>query len=247
MRFRDRSAAGRALAAPVHHALAAQDDLAGDVDRVGRDVVVLGVPRGGVPVAFEVALALGVPLDVIVVRKLGVPFQPELAMGAIGEDGVRVDNDEVLRAAGVASSEIAVVEARERTELERRARQYRAHRPRIDLRGACAVVIDDGVATGSSIRAACQVARAHGAARVVVAVPVASRQAVVTLADVCDQLIALETPEPFFAVGEWYEDFSQTTDEEVVSLLSRAASHAARSDGVDQGDNPRGDQRDDQE
>jgi len=176
-----------------------------------------------VPVAFEIASALRAPLDVIVVRKLGVPFQPELAMGAIGEGGVRVENREVLQSAALGAFELDAVETRERAELERRAEQYRDGRARLDLRGRCAVIVDDGIATGSTIRAACQVARALGAARIVVAVPVASRQAAAALPDVCDQVLCVETPEPFYAVGEWYRDFSQTSDEQVVDLLRLAA------------------------
>ena len=187
------------------------------------DVVVLGLPRGGVPVAFEVARVLGSPLDVIVVRKLGVPFQPELAMGAIGEEGVRVENEDVLRSSGLDRFDVDAVERHERVELERRARQYRGDRPRLDLNGRCAVIVDDGIATGSTARAACQVARAHGAARIVLAVPVASRLAVTELRDVCDEMLCVEVPEPFYAVGEWYRDFSQTTDEQVVELLRLAA------------------------
>jgi len=212
MRFRDRRDAGRHLAEVVRRA-----------DLGGGDVVVLGLPRGGVPVAFEIASALRAPLDVIVVRKLGVPFQPELAMGAIGEGGVRVENREVLQSAALGAFELDAVETRERAELERRAEQYRDGRARLDLRGRCAVIVDDGIATGSTIRAACQVARALGAARIVVAVPVASRQAAGTLPDVCDQVLCVETPEPFYAVGEWYRDFSQTSDEQVVDLLRLAA------------------------
>ncbi len=212
MRFRDREDAGRHLAEVVRRA-----GIGGDRP------VVLGLPRGGVPVAFEVAQALDAPLDVIVVRKLGVPFQPELAMGAIGEGGVVVQNEEVLASSGLDVFDIEAVEQRERVELERRARQYREGRPRVDLHGRCAVVVDDGVATGSTARAACQVARALGAARVVLAVPVASRGAVAVLREVCDELLCGEVPEPFYAVGEWYRDFSQTTDERVVELLRLAA------------------------
>ena len=160
----------------------------------------LGLPRGGVPAAFEVARALGAPLDVIVVRKLGVPFQPELAMGAIGEGGVRVDNQEVLRMTAVDSFDVDAVEGRDGAELNRRAEQYRGGRPRLDLEGRCAVIVDDGIATGSTVRAACQVARALGAARIVIAVPVASRQAVVALQEVCDEVLCIEVPEPFYAV-----------------------------------------------
>jgi putative phosphoribosyl transferase len=189
----------------------------------GEPVVVLGLPRGGVPVAFEVAAALRAPLDVIVVRKLGVPHQPELAMGAIGEDGVRIINDEVLHLAGVTDRELAKVEARERTVLEARARRFRAGRPRLSLEGRVALVIDDGVATGSTARAACQVARSLGAVRVVLAVPVAPAGWSERLVGAADAYICLESPHPFFAIGQFYADFSQTSDDEVVSCLQRAA------------------------
>jgi putative phosphoribosyl transferase len=212
MGFRDREDAGRQLAVVLQRAGIGE-----------HDAVVLGLPRGGVPVAFEVAQTLGLPLDVIVVRKLGVPFQPELAMGAIGEGGVRVENEEVMRSSALDAVDVDAVERRERVELERRARQYRGDRLRMNLTGCCAVIVDDGVATGSTARAACQVARAQGAARVVLAVPVASRAAVSALHDVCDELFCVEVPEPFYAVGEWYHDFSQTTDDQVVELLRRAA------------------------
>jgi putative phosphoribosyl transferase len=212
MRFRDRLEAGRHLAEALR-----QSGL------VGPGAVVLGLPRGGVPVAFEVAEGLGAPFDVLVVRKLGVPFQPELAMGAIGEDGVRVENVDVLRSAGLGSAELEAAERRERPELERRATLYREGRSRLDVRGRCAIVVDDGIATGSTVRAACRVLRAHGAARIVVAVPVASRTAVAQLRPECDDLVCIEVPEPFYAVGEWYRDFSQTNDAEVVDLLRRAA------------------------
>lgn len=212
MRFRDRLDAGRHLAEALSRA-----------DLEGPECVVAALPRGGVPVAFEVAQTLGAPLDVLVVRKLGVPFQPELAMGAIGEDGVRVDNPDVLRSAGLGLEDLDVAERRERPELEQRAALYRENRPRVDVRGRCAIVVDDGIATGSSVRAACQVLRALGAARIVVAVPVASRMALTDLRTECDELVCLEAPEPFYAVGEWYRDFSQTRDDEVVALLRRAA------------------------
>lgn len=181
----------------------------------------LALPRGGVPVAYEIATRLGAPLDVIVVRKLGVPFRPELAMGAIGEDGARVLDDEVIAASGVTPEELAAVEARERVELERRARRFRAGRPRLDLTGRTALLVDDGIATGSTARAACEVARAHGAARVVLAAPVAPRDAADRLEGVADELVVSDTPEPFFGVGQFYADFSQTGDDEVVDLLTR--------------------------
>jgi len=213
--FRDRAEAGRELAEQLKRRL-------GD-----EGVVVLGLPRGGVPVAFEVARELDAPLDVIVVRKLGVPYQPELGMGAIGEDGVRVLNHEVLAMARVGEDEVAAVERSERAELERRAARFRGSRPRTPLVGRIAVVVDDGIATGSTARAACQVARAHRASRVILAVPVAPRSSLGLLAEVADEVVCLETPEPFYAVGQFYRDFSQTSDEEVVELLERAATRTA--------------------
>ena len=180
----------------------------------------LGLPRGGVPVAAEVADALGAPLDVIVVRKLGVPSQPELGMGAIGEDGVRVVDADLVRRAGVSPAQLEAVEQHERAELARRARRFRGDRPPVHIEGRTVIVVDDGIATGATARAALQVARAHGAARVVLAVPVAAPEAVRELAGVADDVIALETPEPMRAIGYWYEDFSQTSDEDVVSLLA---------------------------
>jgi putative phosphoribosyl transferase len=212
MRFHDRRDAGRHLAQAVTSA---------GLD--GADAVVLGLPRGGVPVAWEVARALGAPLDVIVVRKLRAPFQPELAMGAIGEGGARVENEDVVGSAGLAAADIDALERYERVELERRALRYRGDRPRIDLGGRCAVVVDDGIATGSTARAACQVARTQGAARVVLAVPVAPRATVAALRAVCDGIVSVQVPDRFYAVGEWYLDFTQTTDEEVRGLLRTAA------------------------
>jgi putative phosphoribosyl transferase len=187
-----------------------------------RDPVVLALPRGGVVVGFEVARALSAPLDIIVVRKLGVPFQPELAMGAIGEDGVLVIDDEVVEAAGLSTEELTRVEARERLELERRIGRLRADQHRLPLTGHTAVVVDDGVATGSTARAACQVARAHGAARVVLAVPVGARSSIEQLRLVADDVVCLESPDSFFAVGQWYQQFSQVSDAEVTALLARA-------------------------
>lgn len=175
------------------------------------------------PVAFAVAQGLDAPLDVILVRKLGVPSQPELGMGAIGEDGVRIINPDVVRMAHVGDDDIAAVEGREREELDRRARRFRGSRRRIPLAGCTAIVVDDGIATGSTARAACHVARAHGAGHVVVAVPVASPSAVESLRQEADEVVCLETPQWFFAIGQWYEDFTQTSDEEVVRLLELAA------------------------
>jgi putative phosphoribosyl transferase len=234
MSFLDRSDAGRRLANRMLHLR-------------GEDVVVLALPRGGVPVAAEVARALGAPLDVIVVRKLGVPVQPELGMGAIGEGDVRIINPEVVAITHVTDAEIAAVERRERAELDRRARRFRGDRPRTPLAGRTAVIIDDGIATGSTARAACQVARAQGAARVVLAVPVAPPSVCTALAADADEVICLETPAHFLAIGEWYQDFSQTSDREVVSLLQRAAAergpagaaHPAGGSGAADGPVPR--------
>lgn len=209
MPFRDRADAGRRLADRLAH--------------VGGDPVVLGLPRGGVPVAAEVARRLGAPLDVILVRKLGVPYQPELAMGAVGEGGVRVLNEEVLALAGVGDDVVAAVETRAREEIARRAARLRGSRHPIPLAGRSAIVVDDGIATGSTAYAACQVARAHGAGRVVLAVPVAPPASIARLRSVADEVVCLETPQHMLAIGQWYDDFTQTSDEEVVSLLQRSA------------------------
>ena len=221
MPFLDRADAGRRLAG-----LLAGDPMIGR----GTGTVVLGLPRGGIPVAYEIARALGAPLDVILVRKVGLPAQPELAMGAIGEDGIRVVNDDVILAEQVSDQEFGGVEERERAELARRADRYRAGHPRVPLTGKTAIVVDDGIATGSTARAACQVARAHGAARVVLAVPVAPQASIDGLAGVADQVVCAEVPEPFLAIGQWYQDFAQTADEEVVGLLRR--SRESEPDGV---------------
>jgi len=209
MRFRNRSDAGRRLANRLQFLS-------------GEDVVVLGLPRGGVPVAAAVARALGAPLDVILVRKLGVPAQPELGLGAIGESGARVINQEVVRYAHVSEAQIAQVEAKERAELQRRAQRFRGDAPHVPLAGRTAMIVDDGIATGSTARAACQVARALGAAAVVLAVPVAPPSADRALRGDADEVICLEMPDRFLAIGEWYEDFAQTSDEEVVALLRAA-------------------------
>jgi predicted phosphoribosyltransferase/dienelactone hydrolase len=185
-------------------------------------VVVLGLPRGGVPVAYEVARALDAPLDVIVVRKVGVPGQPELAMGAIGEDGVRVVNDEIVRVVGATAADFSRIEQIERAELQRRAERFRGAAPRVDLVGRVAVIVDDGIATGSTARAACQVARAHGADRVVLAVPVAAPDSVRALASDADEIVCVEQPTWLRSVGQWYDDFTQVDDREVVDLLERA-------------------------
>jgi predicted phosphoribosyltransferase len=205
--FTDRRAAGRALAGRCAHLRSEHP-------------VVLALPRGGVPVGSEVARALGAPLDVLVVRKVGVPYRPELGMGAIGEDGVRVLNPDVVAFAGVSESDIERVEARERVEVERRAHAYRGDRPMVPLRGRTVVIVDDGIATGGTVRAAVEVARAHGAARVVVAVPVAPPDTVAELRRVADEVVVVEMPSPFYAIGEWYADFAQVGDDEVVRLLA---------------------------
>ncbi|MFJ2588533.1 phosphoribosyltransferase family protein [Streptomyces sp. NPDC087538] len=211
MFFLDRRDAGRQLAARLAYLK-------------GTEVVVLGLPRGGVPVAAEVAEALGTPLDVCLVRKLGVPFKPELGMGAIGEGGIRVINDDVVRTARITPDELAEVEAREREVLKSRARRYRGGREPIGLEGRTVLMIDDEVATGSTARAACRVARARGAARIMLAVPVAPHDWTARLGEEADELICLQTARDFFAVGQFYTiDFSQTDDDEVVACLEAAA------------------------
>jgi putative phosphoribosyl transferase len=188
-------------------------------------VVVLGLPRGGVPVAAEVARAIGAPLDVVLVRKLGLPQRPELAMGAVGEGGVVVVNDDVVQLGRVDAATFDEVVRRERAELEQRARRFRGERSRAPLEGRTAIVVDDGIATGATARAACAVARAHGAARVVLAAPVGSPQSVREIAPEVDEVVCLETPQRFAAVGQAYQDFRPTSDEEVVDLLRRAATN----------------------
>lgn len=192
------------------------------------DAVVCGLPRGGVSVASQVAAALGAPLDVLLVRKLPVPFRPELAMGAIGEGGVRVVDEQVVRRGRVTAAALAAVEARERAVLDRRARRYRRVAPRLSIAGHGVVIVDDGVATGSTARAACAVARAAGAARVVVAVPVAPAGWEAVVGPVADELVCLESAKWFFAVGQFYEDFSQVTDAQVLALLERSGHRIER-------------------
>ncbi|MEZ5169290.1 MAG: phosphoribosyltransferase family protein [Acidimicrobiia bacterium] len=218
MIFRNREIAGRALAGPVAEVL----------DRRGQDPahdppLVLGLPRGGVPVAAVVARALDAPLDVLVVRKLGHPAQRELAVGAIGEDGVRVMNRDVMAGFRPTDDALAAVERSEREELDRRLRLYRGGRSALALDGRTVVIVDDGIATGVTARVAVDVARARGAAAVVVAVPVAPVEAVELLGNHADEVVCLETPRDFRAVGLWYDDFTPTSDEEVVTLLDEAA------------------------
>jgi putative phosphoribosyl transferase len=219
--FRDRVEAGRRLAEHLTH-LEGRDD-----------VVVLGLPRGGVPVAYEVATLLDLPLDVIVVRKLGVPSQPELAMGAIGEDGIRIVDSRVLAMAEVSEPELEAVEQRERAELQRRAELFRRGRTRLELDGKMAVIVDDGIATGSTVKAACRVARGLGASRVVVAAPVAPTETAQRLAGDADEVVIIEQPGFFYAIGQFYRDFTQTSDNEVTSLLDRAATRQAVAQGDD--------------
>ncbi|MGZ9931021.1 phosphoribosyltransferase family protein [Streptomyces sp. NC-S4] len=210
MLFTHRAEAGERLAEALRHLR-------------GEDPVVLGLPRGGVPVAYRVARALGAPLDVIVVRKLGVPYHRELGFGAIGEGGVRVLSEDIVRGSRLEPQDIEAVERAEQAELVRQARRFRGDRPRVPLDGRTVIVVDDGIATGATAAAACEVVRAQGAARVVLAVPVAPPDAVARLGPAADEVVCLATPHAFRAVGEWYQDFSQTPDEEVVFLLARAA------------------------
>ncbi|KOG34911.1 MULTISPECIES: phosphoribosyltransferase family protein [Streptomyces] len=213
MFFSDRTDAGRQLATRLDHLK-------------GRDVVVLGLPRGGVPVAAQVADALDAPLDICLVRKLGVPRQPELAMGALGEGGVRVLNERVIRETGVGDRALAAVEEHEHAVLEERADRYRGSRASVPLEGRTVVVVDDGLATGATALAACRVVRARGAARIVLAVPVAPRGWTARLGGEADETVSVHAPEVFYAIGQFYRDFEQTADAEVIACLDR--SRAAR-------------------
>lgn len=192
-----------------------------------RDVVVLALPRGGVPVAYEVARALEAPLDIFLVRKLGLPGHRELAMGAIASGGVRVLNTDVLSWYKVPEAAIEAVAREEQGELERREREYRVGHPAAELAGRVVVLVDDGLATGSTMKAAVEAVRAHAPARIVVAVPVGSPETCREFAEVADEIVCARAPEHFSAVGEWYRDFSQTTDGEVRELLREASQIAA--------------------
>ena len=216
MIFRDRHEAGRRLAAQL-------------MDYADRpDVLVLALPRGGVPVAFEVAQALHAPLDLFLVRKLGVPGHEELAMGAIATGGVRVLNDEVLRYLHVPDEVIDAVASKEQRELERRERLYRDDRPAPDVRGRTVILVDDGLATGSTMRAAAAALRQQQPAKIIIAVPVSAPQTCDEFRSEVDEIVCAVTPEPFHAVGLWYKDFSQTTDQEVRDLLERATHERQR-------------------
>ena len=212
--YRDRIDAGRQLGDRLGHLR-------------GRDVVVLGLARGGVPVAAEVAKSLGGPLDVVVVRKLGVPFQPEVAMGAIAEGGDRVLDRRMIKEIAVSENELARVEQRERRALDARTLLYRSRRPRTDLHGRVAVVVDDGVATGATARVACLSVRSAGASMVILAVPVGPNDVGRTVAE-ADEVVCLATPSDFRAVGLYYSDFRPTSDEEVLVLLDEADERVAR-------------------
>jgi putative phosphoribosyl transferase len=211
--FRDRREAGRALAKALTR-------------YAGRpDVLVLALPRGGVPVAFEVAAALNAPLDVFLVRKLGVPDHEELAMGALAAGGVTVRNEDVIAELDIPEEVIARTATREGRELTRRIRAYRGDRPALDVQGRTIILVDDGLATGSTMRAAVVALRQLGPARIVVGVPVAAPRTCEALAAEADEVVCALTPERFVAVGRWYEDFSQTTDAEVRALLAQAERH----------------------
>ena len=210
--FADRREAGQTLASKLQHYASRQD------------VVVLALPRGGVPVAFEVAEALGAVLDIFLVRKLGMPGHPELAMGAIASGGIRVLNEDVVRWFTIPEQAIDAVARAEQAELERRDREYRHGRPIVDLQGKAAILIDDGLATGSTMKAAVRAVRQHGPARIVVAVPVGARSTCAEFEHIADEIVCARMPEPFSAVGQWYRDFSQTTDDEVRTLLDEHAS-----------------------
>ena len=218
--FRDRKEAGRLLGERLRAGLRGP-------------VVVLGIPRGGVPVAYEVARALGAPLDVVLAHKVGVPYQRELALGAVGEDGVRVRNPAVVEAAALSECEVEAVEAPARATLDEQVSRYRAVRAREPLEGRTAVVVDDGIATGATVRAACEVARAHGASRVVAAVPVAPPASAAALRDVAYDVVCLEQPEGLFAVAQYYRDFAQVSDDTVSAMLQRSTAEGPAGCGRD--------------
>lgn len=211
-RFRDRQDAGRQLGTALFGRFGNRDD-----------TIVLALPRGGIPIGYEVARALGAPLDVFIVRKLGLPGHEEFAMGAIASGGVRVLNQEVFAQLSIPMHVVDAVAQREMRELERRERSYRGSRPPLEVRGLTVIVVDDGLATGSTMRAAVHALRKMGPRAIVVAVPVAAPDTCEGFRSEVDEIVCLRTPEPFQAVGLWYADFSQTTDEEVHELLDLAS------------------------
>jgi putative phosphoribosyl transferase len=208
VRFEDRVEAGRVLARALE-------------DLGGQDVVVLAIPRGGVEIGAEISRAHGWPLDVVIPRKIGAPGNPELGLGAVAP-GVQVLDERMLRTLGVSPEYLDREIAEQEEEIRRRAEAYRRSRPPVDLEGRVAVVVDDGVATGGTAAAALRWARTQGAARVILAVPVAPAEAVRRLAEECDEVVCLDTPEPFMAVGQWYRSFPQTSDDMVIALLDEA-------------------------
>lgn len=209
---------------PIRNREVAGQALANELARYrnGREIIVLALPRGGVPVAAQVANALRAPLDLMLVRKLGTPERPELAMGAIASGGKQVLNTDVVRAYGISSEEIAEVEARERKEIARRAQAYRGKRPAPQLEGRLVMLVDDGLATGVTMRAAIDAARAGGAHTIIVAVPVAPLETLKQLKRKADEIYCLASPHPFFSIGQWYQRFDQVQDEEVIELLKAA-------------------------
>jgi putative phosphoribosyl transferase len=209
-RFRDRRDAGRQLGERLSQLQVEHP-------------IVLGLARGGVPVAFEVARALARPLDVLVVRKLGVPFHTELAFGAIGEEDTRVLDTEMIQRLGLSRKSVEATIARERTELTRRVELYRSNRTALELLGRTVIVVDDGLATGATARVALEIARTRGAEKIIVAIPVSPPETIAELKGLAVEVISLQVPLGFQAVGEWYDDFTQTTDDEVTSLLRRSS------------------------
>lgn len=186
------------------------------------DVIILALPRGGVPVAYEVATALQAPLDVLIVRKLGIPQHEEFAMGAIARGGVRVLNQDVVKHYHISNATIAEIEAQERQELQRREHTYRGDRPWPALKGKQIILVDDGLATGATMRAAIEAIRKEDTAKIIMAIPVAPQQALHDFKQVVDEVVCLITPEPFYSVGQWYKSFNQTSDEDVLYLLKRS-------------------------
>lgn len=208
--FADRKEAGEKLAQKLSEYTSADN------------VVVLGLPRGGVPVAYEVAKAIQSPMDIFLVRKLGVPGHEELAMGAIASGGVRVLNDSLIDQLAITDKMLASVAAQEQQELERRERVYRGDNPRVELTDKKAILVDDGIATGASMKAAIEALRAHKPEKIIVAVPVSPPDTYMEIKEQVDEFVCIDTPQPFYGVGMWYEDFSQTTDEEVKKYMNQA-------------------------